>query len=257
MESIASAPVREGSLSKRLATLLLDESAEDREQLVRLIARHPVLNLSFAADSVSAAVGWMQSATPDVIICEARYADGSLRDHVTNFPPSCKIVIISTDRDFGWQAYELDAIDFLPKPVAAERFAITVRRLMRIDWRPTFEQPQGLDQVMIPFERGRRSARLADICRIAACGAYSLVTLANGESEIVLRSLVRWQQVLPYGSFVQVHRSALVNRQRIRSFKLDPNSKTYVLEIADLPQPIPVSRRQAVFLKKLLFGDSK
>lgn len=239
-------------VARPLTALLLDESDSDRHLLETLLQRHPAITVIAGVRSTGEAREWLRTHTPEVIFCEVHFSGISLPELVTAFPSRSQLVVTTSDKDFGWRAFELDAVDFLPKPVTRERLGMAVRRLMRIEWRPP--QPARPDtalRALVPFEQGRRAVRLEEICYIEACGSYSLVHLANGSREIVLRSLVRWQQMLPLGSFLQIHRHTLVNRNRIRALETD--SGTHVVAVDGVEKPLPVSRRQAPQLKKLLF----
>lgn len=238
--------------SRPLTALLLDESDSDRHLLETLLQWHPAVTVAATARTSAEGLEWLRTHTPDVIFCEVHFKGISLPELVTSFPSRSQLVVTTTDKEFGWRAFDLDAVDFLPKPISRERLGMAVRRLMRIEWRPA--QPSRQDtalRALVPFEQGRRAVRLEEICYIEACGSYSLVHLASGAKEIVLRSLVRWQQMLPFGSFVQIHRHTLVNRARIRA--LETEAGAHVVAVDGVEELLPVSRRQAPQLKKQLF----
>lgn len=229
---------------------LLDESASDRQALRRSLTRHPAISIC----GEGANAGEMAGTALDVIFTEATFPAGSLARICRDFPSEAQMIIVTSQKDFAWQAFELDAVDFLLKPVEPRRLAEAVRRLLRLDWRPgTNSQPSPTGTVIIPFERGRRGVALSDICAIQAFGNYSRVLFADGESEIVLRSLSRWLRALPPGKFLQVHRGAIVNRDRVRGLEGNSNSETALLRVDGLAEELPVSRRQVPILKKLLY----
>jgi len=158
-------------------------------------------------------------------------------------PPSLDIILLSQDEKWASRAFELDALDFLVKPVPRERLGRSVRRLLRLDWSGPREAEPVSHQVFVPFERGRRLVAMNEICAIHAFGNYTQVVLAGGTTEIVLRSLRRWEETLSTGRFIRLHRSTLANAGRLRRVEMTEQGDGALAEMEGVAEKLPVSRR--------------
>jgi len=235
----------------------MDDNADDREHFRTLIRRHPALQLIGEAETFQDALKILVQEHADVLILESRIDGVSVLEHCSLIPSAVKIIFLTQFPEAALTAFELDAVDFLLKPLSAARLAETMRRLLRLDWpRPstTSRLPTGKETVLIPFERGRRGVRLDEISMIQAFGNYTRVALAEGRSEIVLRSLAKWEKVIPMPPFVRVHRNTIVNSAKVS--RLEQLGHSNVLRLAEIEEPIAVSRRCLADVRQILFSSN-
>lgn len=242
------------SLTKPFRAILLDDNIHDREHFRLLLRRHPSIQLMGEATSFKQAMELITKEQTDVLFLESEIAGRFVMDECPLIPSTVKMIFLTRHQAAAVRAFELDAVDFLIKPLTSHRFAETTRRLLRIDWqRPSTvtPPPTANGMVLIPFERGRRGASLDEINLIQAFGNYTRVSLSNGKSEIVLRSLAKWEQLLPMPPFLRVHRNTIVHINQVRG--LEESGSGYVLRIAGNAELIPVSRRCLPEVRQLLF----
>lgn len=220
-----------------------------------MLRRHPALQLEAVVPDFQQALQILAAGGVDVLFLESKIAGASVLESCTLVPPAVRLIFVTRHAEAAVQAFELEAVDFLLKPLDSRRLAETVRRLLKIDWkRPSQDRPPGANaqgMVLIPFERGRRGVSLEDIGLIQAFGNYTRVALGGNRSEIVLRSLAKWQKILPMPPFLRVHRNALVHGARVRG--LEDTADGAVLRLADIDDPIPVSRRCLAEVRQALF----
>ncbi len=235
--------------------VVLDDHATDREWLRTLLRRHPSIHLRAEASTFSQAMEQLVSEKADVLFLESEIGGASVIPECTLIPPTVKLIFITRRPEAAVEAFELEAVDFLLKPLAAPRLSETVRRLLRIEWRrggaPVEVKKEG--SLLIPFERGRRGVSLQEIVLIQAFGNYTRVTLTHGESEIVLRSLAKWEQLLPTPPFLRVHRNTLVHSQKVMGLH-DESDGTHRLQLEGVEEQIAVSRRCLPEVRQVLFG---
>lgn len=247
MSSSPSAPFR---------AVLLDDDRNDLDHLKFLLRRHPAIQLAGEAASFQDALGQVTRERADVLILETEIGRKSILDECPLIPPSVRLIFHTRHQTAAARAFELDAVDFLLKPLAPSRLAETMRRLLRIEWqRPsqTATSPVANGRVLIPFERGRRGVSLDEISLIQAFGNYTRVTLRDGNSEIVLRSLTKWQEILPLPPFLRVHRNTIVHASRVRA--LEGSGSGSVLRMAESDEIVPISRRCLPEVRQALFSS--
>jgi len=235
--------------------VLLDDNADDREHFRYLLRRHASIQLVGEATDFKQALEFISRDRPDVLFLESEIGGRFILDDCPLIPATVKLIFLTRHQAAAVRAFELDALDFLPKPLASSRFTETIRRLLRIDWpraTPAPAAPPASGTVLIPFERGRRGASLNEISLIQAFGNYTRVTLGEGKSEIVLRSLAKWEQLLPMPPFVRVHRNTIVHSNKVVGLEEDRGAS--VLRIEGNEERIPVSRRCLPEVRQVLFA---
>jgi DNA-binding LytR/AlgR family response regulator len=235
--------------------VLLDDDDSDREHFRFLLRRHPAFHLVGEASTFKEALALVTHERADVLILESEIGGRSVIEECPLIPSSVKLIFLTRHQKAAVQAFDLDAVDFLLKPLASPRFTETVRRLLRLDWkRPSAVEapPSPNGMVLIPFERGRRGASLDEISLIQAFGNYTRVSLGEGKSEIVLRSLSKWEQLLPSPPFLRVHRNTIVHSSKVQG--LEEEDGGTILRMADADEKISVSRRCLPEVRHALFA---
>jgi len=241
--------------------VLLDDNPHDCAYFRFLLRRHPSITLVHEAVCLKQALEFISANRVDVLFLESDLDGRSILDECPLIPTSVKLIFLTRREFAAVRAFELDALDFLVKPLTSPRLNETIRRLLRIDWQRAtpFPAPQASPArlpnngtILIPFERGRRGASLNEISLIQAFGNYTRVTLDRGKNEIVLRSLAKWEQLLPMPPFLRVHRNTIVHSGKV--LDLEDAGGGSVLRIEGHEEKIPVSRRCLPEVRQTLFA---
>jgi len=235
--------------------ILLDDNADDRDHFRFLLRCHPSIELRGEAGGFKEALELISREKANVLFLESEVEGRSILDECPLIPPTVKLIFLTRHPPSAVRAFELDAVDFLLKPLFSSRLSETVRRLLRIDWKragpPAPPAAASGPSTLIPFERGRRGASLNEIVLIQAFGNYTRITLADGQSEIVLRSLTKWGGLLPSPPFLRVHRNAIVHTRRV--IGLEDDAGGHVLRMEGLKEKVPISRRCLPEVRSTLF----
>src|SRR5262249_29827086 len=120
-----------------------------------------------------------------------------------------RVVLVTAYAEHAALAFELEAFDYLLKPVQPERLARCLERLREA-------LPGGARFVRLRQAGGAQLLPLAEVALIRAQGAYSEVLTAGGAALTEARNLAAWQRLLPADRFLRVHRSCLLARASIR-----------------------------------------
>lgn len=173
-------------------------------------------------------------------------------------PPA--VVFVTAHAEHALDAFELDAVDYLTKPVRQLRLQQAIdkaaRRREAVDTaRPTATAPGFL----LIHERGRTErVPLSDIVYLKAELKYVTVRTVS-RSYIYDGSLHELEQAHP-GRWLRIHRNALVARHRLRALEkghdpLDP-TESWLLAVDGVDDRLPVSRRQLAAVRDALMGAS-
>lgn len=165
------------------------------------------------------------------------------------------LVFVTAFDAYALRAFEVNAVDYLLKPVNPKRLEKTLDRLFKrgaSESSGRAEPEQRLKYSDSLFERVNESLKvlkLRDIAAITAEGDYTRIHTSDGKKSLVTRSLKKWEGLLPEDHFMRIHRSAIINLDRVeRMEKYFQNS--YRVYIESLEEPLEMSRRYAGQLKK-------
>jgi DNA-binding LytR/AlgR family response regulator len=240
--------------------LIVDDEAPARRRLIRMIAAMEVTVAGEAGDA-QAALAKVAALAPDVMLLDIRLPgmDGlALAARYAHLPP---IVFVTAHDEFALRAFELDAVDYLVKPVRPERLvAALARARRRIDARASSAalarlaetapaDPSGGGVRVVVNDRG--ALRLFDaheVSRFWASDKYTLF-LAEGEERLTEEPLAALATRLTPHGFMRVHRGELVNLARVRAVRAEAGN--HLAELDD-GQVARISRRVFTAFKAAL-----
>ncbi len=178
---------------------------------------------------------------------------GALRELAA--PPS--IVFVTAHAEHAVQAFELEAVDYLTKPVRLERLQQALQKVQRA--RSAVDgasDAQGLGEALIIQERGRSErVALADIVYLKAELKY--ITVRTAEKEHIYDGALSDLETRYGHLFVRVHRNALVARRCVRAVEKvnDPvEGEGWVVRLDGVDERLSVSRRQLAAVREALMG---
>jgi two-component system, LytTR family, response regulator AlgR len=245
----------------------------DDESLARLRLRSLLLDLSVQlthqvigeAGSAQEALVILQTQPVDALLLDIRMPgpDGLRLAHkLKQSPQPPALIFITAHAEHALKAFELEAVDYLTKPVRRERLLAALQRVQqRLNLlrrpAPLVESPP----VLIFSDRGR-TLRLP-VAEVLYCKAdQKYVSLRTATDSYLLdESLSELEPRLADlgGSFIRVHRNALVARQAIRALELrmreaeaDADSEGWAVRVAPLDEWLDVSRRQVSAVRAAL-----
>jgi two-component system LytT family response regulator len=234
-----------------LRALLVDDEPLARAELRALLRAHPEIEVAGEAESVAGAEGLCGVYGPDVVFLDVQLVEKTGFDLLDRLPEEVHVVFVTAYDEYAVRAFEVNALDYLLKPVRRQRLAETVERLLRRGAEPAAPAPVALspdDHLFLPLRGGHRFVRVAGITCLLATSNYVRICLATGESTLVRRPLRVWEERLPPRLFLRVHRSAIVNLDHVAAAE-DAGDGTYRLRVSGWPEPLQMSRRQATRLR--------
>ena len=179
-------------------TLIIDDEPPARKHLRRLLAEHPQIEVVGEASGVAEAVEMCESIT----LGSCSSMRKCLVRRVSIFcllTPVPKIVFVTAHEEFALRAFEVNAVDYLMKPVFADRLALALKRILSgsgLD--PAADEPlEAGDAVFLQSGRTLRMVPLRQIVCIVAEGNYSTVVLSDGKEFLIYRTLNQWEKRLP------------------------------------------------------------
>lgn len=247
-----------------LRVMVVDDEALARQRLRTLLGdcRQPAAHWVGEAAHAPQAVALLAHTPVDVVLLDIHMpgADGlALAQTLSAMAHPPALVFVTAHAEHAVQAFELDAVDYLTKPVRLERLeqALT-KALRRIEVRAATAVPQQVpDDHLLITERGRTErVALADVVYFKAELKY--ITVRTREREYLLDGSLSDLEQRHAARVVRVHRNALVARTAIQGLErsTDPaEPDVWWLKLHGMPERLAVSRRQLPLVREAMSGQ--
>lgn len=164
------------------------------------------------------------------------------------------VIFITSHTDFAIKAFELNAVDYLLKPISLERLTKAIEKVTN-KWEDTdFEDDYNAKFtpdhiILLSFDNKMSFVRIKDINYIEAYGNYTKVNLADGKLSVTYNSIKNWDTKLPDDVFIQIHRSTIVNLHNVTKIEKWAND-TGRLYLKGVDKPFEISRNYFFQIKK-------
>lgn len=243
---------------EQVRAVLVEDEPPARRRLARLLADTGRVEVVGEADTVRDAVTKIRKHDPDVVFLDIRIPGGDAFDVLERLEEIPAVIFVTAYDDYAVQAFEEDAVDYLVKPVNADRLGEALARLQRRLERDKVQeglprvlaQQKSMPERIVTKRRGR--IVLLDPTEVSHVTADHTLVFAwkDGHSYLVPRILQDMEDELAAYGFRRTHRSALVNLKFIEAVH-PAESGNFVLELRDEAQSrVPLSRRRARELRR-------
>lgn len=227
-----------------MRTLIIDDSRADALNLHTLLERMPGIATVTEAHSLAAARAILEEQTPDVVFLDIELGHSTGFQLLPHLSPNTKIILTTVHTDYGPQAYEANAVDYLVKPIAEERLLRAIARL------GPHQSPPGRPVLVFRGGSERLSIPLESIAAVQADGDHSLV-YCGSRRYADHRRFREWVQLCNEHPFTQLDRSTLVRRDLVHSWI--PYGNGLLLKFSNSPQQLEIGRAAA---KRFLSAES-
>lgn len=236
-----------------LRAMIVDDEAPARSELRFLLEQTGKIGSINEASSVRSAIEMLMENRVDVVFLDISMPGASgiqLAEalHKLKNPPA--VVFVTAYSDHAVEAFDVDATDYLMKPVEEARLDQAINKVLaRV--KPTSDSSKSSIE-RIPVEKGGRKVLipLDQIRYIMAKDDYSCI-FTEDDRYLSTTSLAQFESKLGDFGFFRVHRRYIVNLANVEDVETVP-SGAIQLGVSGVDDRIPVSRRRVVPLKKSL-----
>jgi two-component system, LytTR family, response regulator AlgR len=229
-----------------IRVLVVDDEPLAIERLQLLLARMDGVSLAGTALEGAAALRLAEATEPDIILLDIAMPgmDGIDVARALARAPKPPVVIFVTAFDtFAVAAFDVEAVDYVMKPVAADRLARAVERarerIARLGEEPPGERrtSKHLEEFWVSEPRGLVRLAAAEIDRITAERDYMRLHVGR-RSWLIHHSMAALEEGLDPDMFVRLHRSAIVRKDFITGFTRNASGR-WIARLADgTDQPV-------------------
>ena len=232
-----------------LRAMIVDDEAPARSELRFLLEQTGKIGTITEASSVRSAIEMLMESRVDVVFLDISMPGASglqLAEalHKLKNPPA--IVFVTAYSDHAVEAFDVDAVDYLMKPVEEARLDRAIEKVMQRA-KPVTDSKVTIER--IPVEKGGRKVLIPvdDIRFIMAKDDYSCIYTVD-DRFLSTTSLAQFEAKLCDFGFFRVHRRYIVNLACVTDVETVP-SGAIQLGITGVDERVPVSRRRVVPLK--------
>jgi len=242
-----------------LRILIVDDETLARARLRTLLGdcTAPAVSVEAEAANAAQALAWLQHHPVDVALIDIHMpgADGlTLAQTLRTLPQPPAVVFVTAYAEHAVQAFEVEAADYLTKPVRLERLQLALQKIERNRQYARGLQPDLPEEVLIIQDRGRTErVPLAEVLYLKAELKYITVRTA-ARSYLLEGSLSELED--KYGTrFLRIHRNTLIARRAVRSLEKahDPQEgEGWAVRLNGIDELLWVSRRQLAAVRELV-----
>lgn len=249
--------------------LVVDDEALARQRLIDLLAELQADVETGEAADARTALARLSSETWDVVLLDVQMPglDGlGLAALLRDRPQAPAVIFVTAHAEHALRAFELDAVDYLTKPVRLQRLQQALDKAWR--WQPHAQAhaapAPAATEALVIHERGRTErVPLDDVVYLKAELKYLTVRTPQ-RSYIYDGSLHEFERAQPE-RWLRIHRNALVARQRVRALERVHERSAgacgeafdgWVVRLDAVPERLQVSRRQLAAVRQALRGQT-
>ncbi|HEX8566660.1 MAG TPA: LytTR family DNA-binding domain-containing protein [Pyrinomonadaceae bacterium] len=229
---------------------IVDDERLARNKLRKMLAELPNVEIVGEADGVDSAIEVIEKSAPDVVFLDVQMIGASGFDLLEKVEIDFQTIFVTAFDEYAIRAFEVNALDYLLKPVKPERLKQSIEKLSaqrKTEITAKVLEPD--DFLFLTFGRKSKFVPVNSIKYILAADVYSEICIATGERALLLKPLNDWERQLPQKNFVRIHRSAIVNLAFVERVENQFNY-SYQVFLSGESKPVSMSRRFAARLKE-------
>jgi DNA-binding LytR/AlgR family response regulator len=207
-------------MSKKLECIIIDDELTQGMILRKFIQETPFLEFNRLISDPREGFAYLSEHRPDLLFLDVEMPSLSGIELLKNLKNPPHTILVTAHAGFALEAYELDAIDYMLKPVQYPRFLKAAQKVQNLfnNHQQNQEDEDGKNNIFVKV--GSKLIRLnkEEIVYIEALSDYIVVHTADGRKYVVYATLKYMEEQLRavFGSsFQRVHRSFIINTNKI------------------------------------------
>ena len=202
--------------------IIVDDEPLAREAIELLIAENGRLTLSGTFNNAVSAGKYLDENPVDLVFLDIRMPQVTGLEFARTIPKTTLVIFTTAYAEYAMDSYEVDAVDYLVKPVLREKFDKAVDKAIAYHSLLLNEEKESVGEVESEYmfvKSDRRFFRVNFRDILFVEGLKDYVVIQQAEQRIITKMpLKNMQELLPRSFFLRVNRSYIVNTDRIESF---------------------------------------
>ena len=229
---------------RAMTCMIVDDEPLAVRLLESYVEKTPDLKLidSFT-DSINA-INAIKEQKPDLLFLDIQMPNIDGMELAHSLPEETRVVFTTAFKEYAFESYEVNALDFLLKPVRYNKFLAAVEKARKLCSPRTVVQPQQPNTVFIRVDGEWRNIVIDQIVYVNGMKDYVLFYLDGEKNPLISHLTMKAvEEMLPSDRFLRVHRSYIIAVDKIS--KVDRNDCIYIgNEVIHIPDGYLQSFRQ-------------
>jgi len=209
--------------------IIVDDEPLAREAIEILIRRSGKLNWTGSFNSAEAAADYMKENETDLIFLDVQMPHINGLEFARTVPKNTLIIFTTAYAEYALDSYEVEAIDYLVKPIKYDRFLKAINKAIAYQLLLNTEEKENIgnietDFILVKSERRYHKINFSDILFIEGLKDYVIIHI-EGDRIITKMNLKNIHEKLPRKQFLRINKSYIVNSRLIDSFD---NNDVYI-----------------------------
>lgn len=206
----------------KIRCLLVDDEPPALDILRAHASSTPILEVVGECHHAIAAFDFIQKYPVDLIFLDVHLPKLLGTDFLKTIQRPPKVILTTAFKEYALDGFELGAVDYLLKPISLERFLKAVNKILNIDPRTEQdlkESSQAASQRFLYFRVDRKMVKVLVDEILYVEGLKDYVRIFTSTKQLITKQTISaLEEMLPYDTFVRVHRSFIVSLNKIDSF---------------------------------------
>ena len=237
--------------------LIIDDERLARNELKKLLLEFPEIEVVGEAANAAEGLEKIENLSPDLIFLDIQMPGKTGFDMLTELDNAPHVIFTTAYDEYALKAFEVNALDYLMKPVEPKRLADAIQKLQLAEEKEMAATMAGInrgilsDRDQIFVKDGERCwfVKLSEVRLFESVGNYAKVFFGSYKP-LILKSLNALEERLDEKTFFRANRKHIVNLRMIE--KIEPYFNGGLLLELQGGEKIEVSRRQAVKFKEMM-----
>jgi len=220
----------------KIRCLLIDDEPPALQILQSHIDQISGLEIVGKCGNAVEAIDLLHRKTVDVMFLDIKMPKIIGTEFIRNLSQPPKVIFVTAYREFAVEGFELDAVDYLVKPVSFERFLKAIDRLKRSAGHETVREHKLYKSnpdafIYLKIDRVRQKIFIEDILYIESWKDYVQIHFTDGKNLLIKQTISAIENLLSDHMFLRVHRSYIVSLNKISGY----NSASLRLGTTEIP----------------------
>jgi len=234
---------------KEYTAYIVDDEYLARSILKRRLSEFPHIRVVGESGHKEKAVTETGALKPDILFLDIQLKGSTGFDLLSESEFCGKVIFVTAFDAYAIRAFEVNALDYLLKPVSRERLKEALNRLEEparagTDAAASFRYD---DRFLVKGKGTYDFIRISSIVCIRSASDYTTLECEDGREHLTSRTMNDWESRLPGQHFCRIHRSAIINFNHVEQVS-ETGTRSMVVLMKDRREPLPVSR---TYFKKI------
>ena len=236
--------------------IIIDDERLARNELKKLLQDFPEVEVVGEAANADEGIEKIENLSPDLVFLDIQMPGKTGFDMLSELDKAPHVIFTTAYDEFALKAFEVNALDYLMKPVEVKRLADALHKLKATEEKEMAAQAAANrgtltenDQVFVKDGERCWFVKLSDVRLFERVGNYAKVFFGTNKP-LILKSLNSLEERLDEKTFFRANRKHIINLRMIE--KVEPYFNGGLLLDLKGGEKIEVSRRQAVKFKEMM-----